>query len=201
MKKKIILLGAGGHAESCIDVIESTKKFEIVGLIGTPSELGKIVCGYKVILDDKNIDSLKRKNLNAIVTIGQMKSAIKRKYFYNILKKNNLNIPSIISPLAYVSKFSKVNNGTIIMHGAIINANVSIGSNCIINSNALIEHGTKIGDNCHISTSVTINGGVTVEDEVFLGSGSIVKQEIKIKKKSIVPMGSKLFKDFKIKKL
>ena len=30
MKKKIILIGSGGHALSCIDVIEATKKYVIV---------------------------------------------------------------------------------------------------------------------------------------------------------------------------
>ena len=32
-KKKIILVGSGGHAEACIDVIESEKKFKILGLV------------------------------------------------------------------------------------------------------------------------------------------------------------------------
>lgn len=195
MKKKIILLGAGKHAESCIDVIESTKKYKILGLIGKKNEIGKLVLGYKVILDDKNIVSLKNKNIDVVVSLGQIKSAEKRKKFYNILKSIKINIPLIVSPLAYVSKYSKIKDGTIVMHGAIINSNVKIGENCIINSNALIEHGVKIGDNCHISTSVTINGGVTVDDEVFVGSGSIIREEIKIKKKSIVPMGTKLFKN------
>ena len=31
--KKIILIGAGGHAESCLDVINLTKKFKILGLL------------------------------------------------------------------------------------------------------------------------------------------------------------------------
>ena len=31
--KKIILVGAGGHCTSCIDVIEMEKKFKIAGLI------------------------------------------------------------------------------------------------------------------------------------------------------------------------
>ena len=33
MKSKIILVGAGTHANSCIDVIELEKKFSIYGLI------------------------------------------------------------------------------------------------------------------------------------------------------------------------
>ena len=194
MKKKILLLGAGKHAESCIDVIETTKKYKILGLIGKKSEIGKIVCGYKVIYDDQNISSLKNKNIDVLVSLGQIKSATKRKKFFNILKKNSINVPKIISPKAHVSKFSKIEEGTIVMHGAIINSNAAIGKNCIINSNSLIEHGVKIGNNCHISTSTTINGGVMIEDEVFVGSGSVLREEISIKKKSIVPMGTKIFK-------
>lgn len=194
MKKKILLLGAGKHAESCIDVIETTKKYKILGLIGKKSEIGKIVCGYKVIYDDQNISSLKNKNIDVLVSLGQIKSVTKRKKFFNILNKNSINVPKIISPKAHVSKFSKIEEGTIVMHGVIINSNTAIGKNCIINSNSLIEHGVKIGNNCHISTSTTINGGVIIEDEVFVGSGSILREEISIKKKSVVPMGTKIFK-------
>lgn len=31
--KKIILIGAGGHAKSCIDVIELEKKYKVIGMI------------------------------------------------------------------------------------------------------------------------------------------------------------------------
>jgi len=33
-KSEIILIGAGGHAASCIDVIEQQDKFQLAGLIG-----------------------------------------------------------------------------------------------------------------------------------------------------------------------
>jgi len=31
--KNLILIGAGGHCRSCIDVIEAEKKYKIIGLI------------------------------------------------------------------------------------------------------------------------------------------------------------------------
>ena len=31
--KKLILIGAGGHCKSCIDVIENQNKFKVEGLI------------------------------------------------------------------------------------------------------------------------------------------------------------------------
>ena len=33
-KDKLILIGAGGHAKSCIDIIKSRDDYEIFGLIG-----------------------------------------------------------------------------------------------------------------------------------------------------------------------
>ena len=40
----------------------------------------------------------------------------------NDLMKNGFNLPTIISPLAHVSKYAKIGQGNIIMHGSIINA-------------------------------------------------------------------------------
>jgi hypothetical protein len=36
----LLLIGAGGHAKSCIDVIEQENKFKIIGLVGSPNEVG-----------------------------------------------------------------------------------------------------------------------------------------------------------------
>jgi hypothetical protein len=40
-KENIILIGAGGHALSCIDVIEQENKYSIHGLVGLKDEVGK----------------------------------------------------------------------------------------------------------------------------------------------------------------
>ena len=37
MKSEIILIGAGGHALSCIDVIETHGLYRIAGLVGLPA--------------------------------------------------------------------------------------------------------------------------------------------------------------------
>ena len=41
MKKYIIIVGCGGHARSVIEVIESTKIWNIIGLIGLENELNQ----------------------------------------------------------------------------------------------------------------------------------------------------------------
>ena len=62
MKKKIILIGSGGHAKSCIDVIEKEGNFIIAGLIGNFSELNKKILNYKVIGTDEDLKKLRKNN-------------------------------------------------------------------------------------------------------------------------------------------
>lgn len=184
--KNLILVGGGGHARACADVISTTKKFNIIGY--TDVKINNGMSAYKYLgTDDVLTDYIN--NSFFIITIGQIKSYSKRKDLFNYLKKNKAKIISIKSLNSYVSNDSKIGTGTIIMHGAIVQADVEIGENCIINDKALIEHNVTIGDNCHISTGAIVNGNVKIGNGVFIGSGAIIKNEVSIADNCIIGMG------------
>ncbi|MDI7207023.1 acetyltransferase [Leptospira santarosai] len=195
MKEEIILIGAGGHARSCIDVIESEGKYSIFGLVGTEQELGLEILGYNIVGTDRDLEKLHIGCKNAIVTVGQIKNPEPRIRIFQLLKKIGFSLPVIISPKAYISRHSTIGEGSIVMHQATVNLNVAIGNNCIINSKALLEHDVKIGNHCHISTGAILNGEVVVGDASFIGSGSIIKETVSIGSNSLVAMGSRVFAD------
>ena len=180
MKEKIVLLGGGGHCHSVIDVIEQENKYQIVGIIDKKELFGTNVLGYKIIASDDDLEEIYKTCKNAIITVGQIESNNVRVKLFNRLKETGFNLPIIISPIAYVSKHSFIDEGTVVMHHAFINANVRIGKNCIINSKALIEHDVIIEDNCHISTASVINGAVLVKANTFFGSNATSKQSVEI---------------------
>ena len=187
MKKlPILIIGGGGHAHSCIDVIEQCGNYDIKGIVDTNKNLGQSVLDYPVIGTDKDLQTLRTHVDNAFIAVGQIKSADVRASLFETLQKLDFNMPAIISPLSYVSPHSKIGDGTIIMHGAIINANVTIGENSIINSNTLVEHDAYVGDNCHISTSSVLNGGVTIQSKTFIGSGSVVIEGMSVGESCII---------------
>ena len=188
-KEKILLIGAGGHSQSCIDVIEQENKYEIAGLIGIKEEVGQNRLGYEVIGTDEDLSELSKSIPNAVVTSGQIKSASLRKKLFNLAQNLNFRTPNIISPKAYVSPHAKIGAGTILMHGTYVNAGAAVGENCIINSRALVEHGANIGDHCHLSTGVIVNGNVSIGESTFIGSGTRIKEGIKIGANCVVGMG------------
>ncbi len=187
--KNIILIGAGGHAASCLDVIQQEKKFKVIGFLDNKKKIGSSFMGIKIIGRDKDLLKLKKLTKYAFITVGQIGISHVRKKIYLKLIELGFNIPKIISPYSYVSKNATVGKGSIIHHGAIINSLANIGNNCIINSKSLIEHGVSVGDHTHVSTGCIINGDTIIEPECFLGSRSVIRNSTKIKKKSFVKMG------------
>jgi len=179
-KKKIILLGGGGHCKSVIDVIEQQGEFEVAGIVDKKELVGTTVLGYEVIGCDDDLEQLRWKYEYGLVSVGHIKSNSLRVKLFEKLKLFGFKIPTIISPFAYVSKHSSVGGGTVVMHGVIINANAKVGKNCIINSKALIEHDVVVKDSVHISTNAVVNGGCVVEENTFFGSGAISKEYVKV---------------------
>lgn len=190
IKEQIILIGGGGHCKSCIDVVEMQGKFDIAGIIDISANLGKKVLGYTILGTDNDIPQLAKNYHNFFITLGQIKDYSKRKIIYEQLLGLKVNIPSIISPLAYVSKHATIGGGTIVMHSAIVNAGASIGENCIINTRSLIEHDANIGKHCHISTGSIVNGGVKIGECSFYGSGAVSKEYIELPAGSFIKANS-----------
>lgn len=188
--KKIYLVGGGGHCVSCIDVIESTGRYEIAGIFDLPENKGKKILGYDILGGDSEIGSYVSPDVEFLITLGQIKSSELRKKIAQTLKKYNANIATVISNRAHVSKHAKIGIGTIVMHDALINANASVSENVIINTKALIEHDVVVGEFCHISTGAIVNGAVVIEADSFIGSQAVVKQGVRVIEKSIIQAGS-----------
>ncbi len=196
-KKNLIILGGGGHAKACLDVILSTNKYTVRGYIdikeSTDLKLGIPYLGQHVEIS-KFI-----KSADFLITVGQISSPDIRIVLYQQLKDLGASLATVVSAHAYVSPFARLDEGTIIMHGAIVQFNAVIGANCIINDRALIEHDTQVGNHCHISTGAILNGNVVVGNQVFVGSGAIVRNGISISDNVVVGAGSNVLEHVKEK--
>ena len=185
----LLLVGAGGHARACIDVIEREGRFRVAGLVGLPGERGRDVLGYPVLGGDEDLGALAREHAHALVCIGQLASPQARIAAFERLRGHGFALPSIVSPAALVSRHASIGIGSIVMHGAVVNAGARVGANCIVNSRALVEHDAAIGDHCHLSTAAVANGGVVVGEGSFIGSGSVLREGIVVGRGCVVGMG------------
>lgn len=191
---KIILLGGGGHAKVLIDLIITSERYEIAGILDPQIEGN--VSGISVLGEDSLLPELHEKGFkNICVGVGSIKDNIKRKGLYEEAKKLGFNLPFIIHPKSVVSATAHISEGVQIMAGAIIQTGSSIGENTIINTGAIIEHNSHIGKHVHICPGAVVSGESFVDDEAFIGVGSTIIQSIKIGKGALVSAGAVVVND------
>ena len=191
--KNLILIGGGGHCKSVIDVAESAG-WTILGILDIAENVGEKVLEYTIIGTDEQIPEFVHK-AHFLVTVGQIKDAGLRIKLHDKILSAGGKLATIIASDAYVSKYSSVGKGTVVMHKAVVNADVQIGAGCIINTMSNIEHDVIIGDYCHISTGAMINGNCTIGDEAFIGSGSVIVNGIAVIGKSVIAAGAVVHKN------
>ncbi len=194
---KILLIGGGGHANACADVIEEQNVFTIAGVVEKTNSHKTQLIGYPIVGYDDDLEELVNSYQYAIVTVGQIKSSMVRKNLFNKLQEVKFIVPTVISPRAYVSKNAVIGSGTIIMHDSLVNSHSKVGLNCIVNNKSLIEHDTVVGDHCHVSTGAIINGCVKIGDNTFIGSRAVVHDNITIGSNCIISAGSVVRKSVK----
>ena len=193
---RILLVGAGGHARACIDVIETAGQFAIGGLVGLPEQVGNRVLGHPVLGTDADLPALRGEFGSALVSVGQIKSPDLRIALFGRLREIGDVAPLIVSPRAHVSRHARIAEGTIVMHGAIVNAGATVGYNCILNSLSLVEHDSVVGNHCqNIATAAAVNSGVRIGDGTFVGSNSSVRQGTRIGERCVIGMGQRVLAD------
>ena len=89
MDKKIIIIGSGGHARSCLDVILSEKKYKFLGYID--KNPGKT----NIIGSDKDFKKIFKKAKYALIGIGQIKNYTPRLKIFKKLKKIGFKLPIV----------------------------------------------------------------------------------------------------------
>jgi acetyltransferase EpsM len=94
-----------------------------------------------------------------------------------------------------IAESSKVGEGTVVLHQAIIQPNSQVGRHVLVNTAASIDHDNIIGDFAHISPHVTLCGHVEVGEGTHIGAGAVVIPQVRIGKWSTIGAGSVVLHD------
>ncbi|MCX6985409.1 MAG: acetyltransferase [Lentisphaerae bacterium] len=172
-KKTLTLLGAGGHARSLIDMLESCN-FKINGVFDDTfkHDSPENICGIPLAGGISDIGG----NSVIVISIGDpwKRKAAYEKYLSQVLKDNVSHPSSIISRSASLGRSNQIFARTV------INSCAVIGDDNVINTGAIIEHETEIGSHNHISVGSIICGRVKIGDLCFIGAGAVVIDKIRI---------------------
>ena len=185
-ERRLLVIGAGGHAGVVIDVARSAGFRPVAAL--DAGALGATCNGVEVVGDDSQAQAYLDSGVReAVVALGdnKLRSTIGAR-----LRDVGFAFPTLVHASAIISPSAQIGAGTVVMPAAVINAGARIGEFAIINTAAVIEHDCIIGDGAHIAPRTVLGGCVSVGELAFVGIGSAARPRSTIGGRTIVGAGS-----------
>lgn len=177
----LYLYGASGHGKVVKDILDSQHR-EVKGFIDDNPNVNRVAglpVKHSVEKDDQVIVG---------VGINTTRKMIAERLSCPIAE-------AAVHRAATVSKSARIDEGTVVMAGAVINADTKVGKHCIINTGASVDHECVLGNYVHISPHATLCGNVSVGEGTWIGAGATVIQGVKIGKWAMIGAGSVVTKD------
>ena len=197
--KKIVIIGAGGHAREIKFLIDDINKehveYEFLGyLVSDLTRLSEYDSKGEVIGDLSWFSDLSEQVFVAI-GIGTPKHVINVATEI-VSRTTHVNFPVLIHPNVVYDRNSCVfKEGVIICASNVLTVNIHMKKYSCLNRSCVVGHEAVIGLGCVVNPSAIISGGVVLGDGVLVGTGAQVLQYLNIGDGAIVGAGACVTKD------
>jgi sugar O-acyltransferase (sialic acid O-acetyltransferase NeuD family) len=191
MKRKAIIVGAGGHCRVIISLLAMVGDTDVLGIIdlsefrAEENIMGLAVLGSSAILEK----FYGRRDLDLYLAIGENKL---RYSWWLKLRDAGFSMPNLFSPLAIIDPTAHLGEANVVCARAFIGPKVVMGSNNLINTAAILEHEVYVGSHCHFAPASTVAGRSEINDGCFICAGSTVIDNIKIAENVTIGAGATL---------
>ncbi|HMO00214.1 MAG TPA: NeuD/PglB/VioB family sugar acetyltransferase [Miltoncostaeaceae bacterium] len=192
----IVGVGAGGHAKSAIDAIESVFRFRVVALLDAdPALAGTTVLGNPVLGGDA-LAALRAGGVeHAFVGLGGAGDTSARRAGGALLRDAGFVLPAIVHRTATVARSARLADGVQVLAGAIVGADSRLACDALVNAGAILGHDADVGEAAHVASGARLGGGVTVGAGAHVGTGAVVLQGRTIGTGAVVAAGAVVLED------
>jgi sugar O-acyltransferase (sialic acid O-acetyltransferase NeuD family) len=195
--RRIVILGAGGHARVLIDLVrEGYRDRVIVGTVDDNPSAEADCLGVPLIGASDQLPRLRADGIEeALLGVGAVTNNGLRAQLYRRLGDAGFHVPTLIHPRAAVEPSTRMLSGCQIFAGAIVGSNAALGENVIVNSGAVVSHDCVIGSHAHITPGAILAGGVSVGEMSVIGMGVTVYLGVRIGANVTIGNGVHVFRD------
>jgi UDP-perosamine 4-acetyltransferase len=191
--RRVLLIGAGGHAKVCLEALLDMGETEVAGALSSDGS-GVEGLGIPVLGTEQDLENVTQRLLvtTFCVAIGDN---LTRERIGQRLTEGGHTITQAVSRFAMVSNTASISPGAQLLAGSVVNASTVIGEGVIVNTNASIDHDCRVGEYVHVGPGAAIGGNVTIGATAFVGLGARVVPGVMIGVGAIVGAGAVVISD------
>ena len=192
----VVIVGAGGHAATMVDLLTELRSFRIAGLLDDTVAVGGLVAGHPILGTLDELPRLRERGIvlvvNAIAGIGDRGL---RERVWSRIKGAGCGVPTLVHPRAVVDLSAVLAEGAQILAGAYVGARAFVDEDAIVNSHAVVSHDCRVGAHAHVAPNATLAGDVQVGVSSLIGMGSTTYLGVRIGREAVVANGTSVLVD------
>jgi UDP-perosamine 4-acetyltransferase len=169
MSTGVVVIGAGGHAAVCIDVLLESGT-DVIGAVSVAPSARPLQ--VPVFVGDEQLPRLYAEGVReAFVAIGDNRA---RQRATAQIEALGFTLVNALSPRAHLAESVRLGAGVAVMAGVVVNAFTTLGNGVILNTGATVDHDCVLEPFVHIAPGCHLAGTVFAAEGVFVGIGSSV---------------------------
>jgi sugar O-acyltransferase (sialic acid O-acetyltransferase NeuD family) len=195
-QRKLVVIGAGGHAHSVLSLIDRLSQFNPVALVDTVRPNGDYVYGLPIISSLEQLaDFCSEQDVsNLCVAIGdnfQREAMTERLNRY----LPDSQFPILVDPTAVVASDAILDPGVVVMAQAHVGAGCRLAAGCLVNTQASVDHDSSLSRFSSLAPGVITGGHVRIGERSFIGLGGRIIHGITVGNDTVVGAGSLVLED------
>lgn len=165
MKKRLLVLGASGHAKEIVSLARLLGYDDIV--LATSDGSGGF-WGIDVVMIDQSLSD-RFEDWHVMVGIGD--NEVRCRLLEQFAE---MRLVSLVAPTAVIGEGVRMGVGCYVGAQAYVGADSMLGNGVLVNVGAVIGHDCAVGHGVQLGPGATVLGGVVLGDRVLLGAGAVV---------------------------
>jgi sugar O-acyltransferase (sialic acid O-acetyltransferase NeuD family) len=173
MKKKIVIVGAGGNARELEDILRALPEFQVLGFLSsTRGKYDSPVLGDFSWPEAHDVDAFAMGIADPIVKL-RVGEELGTRY-------PKVEWPPIVHPSAYLGNGVSLGRGAVVCVRAVATVYVNICNFAQLNFGCTVGHEAIVGPGTLINPGANVCGGVELGRSVMVGTGAQILQYLRV---------------------
>jgi sugar O-acyltransferase (sialic acid O-acetyltransferase NeuD family) len=193
--KRIVIVGASGHGVVAVDAARR-QGYDVAGFLDTFKPKGERVAGLTILGTPQEIPQLMRAHgfcggllgISDNWTRGLVRDAI-------AAAAPDFEFVTVVHPAATVAESAAIDEGTLVLAGAVINPGCRIGEHCIVNTRSALDHDSVMERFASLLPAATTAANVRIGQFTCVCMGTMIIHRRTIGAHSLIGAGAVVIRD------
>jgi sugar O-acyltransferase (sialic acid O-acetyltransferase NeuD family) len=190
--RDLVIVGAGGFARETASAALAGGR-RVLGFVDdNPGLHGTVRSGLPIL---GPVDHVAGLDADVVICVGNPRNYTVRQQIVERLGLDPGRYATVTHPSVSIGACSTVGEGTVLLAGTVLTADVTVGAHVAVMPQAVLTHDDLVGSYATVASGVRLGGGAVLETGAYVGAGALIREGVTVGAWSLVGMGSVVLHD------